>query len=69
MLRVFLWQVVSVHAKMSVRGFTPAPEQKAISSLTAQKQKMPASLMMVTVKNEQTAKACLFIFEGWRALW
>jgi hypothetical protein len=24
--------------------------------------------MMVVVKNEQTAKACLFIFEGWRAL-
>jgi hypothetical protein len=53
---------------MSVRGFMPAPEQKAISSQTAQKQKNAGLLMMVTVKNEQTAKACLFIFEGWRAL-
>jgi hypothetical protein len=68
MLRVFPWKAASVHAKMSVQGFTPAPEQKAISSLVVQKQKMLVSLMMVTVKNEQTAKACLFIFEGWRAL-
>jgi hypothetical protein len=52
----------NVRARLCARART---ESHIFSNGT--KAKNAGLLMMVTVKNEQTAKACLFIFEGWRA--
>jgi hypothetical protein len=54
----------NVRARLHARSRT---ESRILSN--GAKAKNAGLLMMVMVKNEQTAKACLFIFEGWRALY
>jgi hypothetical protein len=54
----------NVRARLYARART---ESHILSNGT--KAKNAGLLITITVKNEQTAKACLFIFDGWRALW